>query len=143
MRLSTRYRITHSAISTPTSTRVSLEICTLPGSQVLSGYARGSNLMSLPNCTWAIELIARNMPIVTITNTSGDACSTGRMRMRSIAAPPTNEIAIARTIAIHTGTLRCVKKYTRYVEYNAISPWAKFKMPVVRNTSTSASAIDA
>ena len=69
--------------------------------------------MSLPNCTCAIELIARNIPMVTITRTSGDACSTGRISTRSIAAPPTKEIAMDSRIAIHTGRSCCAKNHTR------------------------------
>ena len=56
------------------------------------------------------------MPIVTITMTSGDDCSTGRITTRSITAPPMNEIAIARRIAIQTGMPVVVNYHTRYVE---------------------------
>jgi hypothetical protein len=90
-----------------------------------------------------IELSARNIPIVTITSTSGEERSTGRMTTRSINAPPMNEIAIAIRIAIQTGKFLAVKNQTRYVEYNAISPCAKLRMPVVRKISTNASASDA
>ena len=62
------------------------------------------------------ELIARNMPIVTITITSGDDRSTGRITTRSISAPPTNEIAIAMRIASHTGMPVVVNFHTMYVE---------------------------
>ena len=122
---------------------MSAEIRTLPGCHVLSGYARGRCLASDPNCTCAIELIARNNPIVTMTSTRGDACSTGRITTRSMPAPSTNEIAIDTTIATHTESPRSAKYHVRYVEYSAISPCAKFRMPVVLKINTSARASDA
>ena len=82
------------------------------------------------------------MPIVTMTITSGDDCSTGRMTNRSIAAPPRNESPTDNRIASHTGTPCSVNHHVRYVETRAISPWAKFKMPVVLKINTSASASD-
>src|SRR6476659_2312729 len=90
-----------------------------------------------------MEFRARNSPMVTMTSTSGDALSTGRMTTRSINAPPMKEMTTDRRIATITGTERSVKYQNKYVEYSAISPCAKLRMPVTRKISTSASASDA
>ena len=68
---------------------------------------------------------------MTITITSGDDRSTGRITTRSISAPPTNESTIDSRIASHTGTPLSVNYHVRYVENSAISPCAKLRMPVV------------
>ena len=74
----------------------------------------------------------RNSPIVTMTITSGDDRSTGRITNRSMAAPPPNDNTTVTRMASQTGSPRSVNQNMTYVENSAISPWAKLRMPVVR-----------
>jgi hypothetical protein len=60
-------------------------------------------LSSVPKKSCASELTARNMPIVTITMTSGELCSTGRMSSRSMSTPIANESTMDSRIASQTG----------------------------------------
>ena len=71
---------------------------TPPRSQFSLGYARGTFSASTPKMTCASEFSARNIPIVTITITSGDERSTGRITTRSMSAPPMNDSTTDRRI---------------------------------------------
>ena len=121
----------HSTASTPTSTRVSALMITPPTSQFSLGYARGTLSASTPQMTCAIEFNARNNPIVTMTITSGDDRSTGRITTRSMSAPPMNDRTTDSRIASQTGTPLSVNHHVRYVLTSAISPCAKLRIPVV------------
>ena len=69
-----------------------------------SGKSEGIFFGSVPNSSCAKELIARNMPRVTITALSGlRALSTGRMSTRSITAPARSEPAMDTAMAAPTG----------------------------------------
>ena len=104
------------------------------------GSARGKPRFSKPQIQPAAELMRMNRPSVTIRIVSGSSPSTGRIRMRSTAIPPTNEIANAETSASPSGSPVSTRPQAMNVENIAISPWAKFTSPVERKISTSASA---
>ena len=66
-------------------------------------------------------------------------CSTGRISSRSTPAPKMNDSTTAMAMATHTGRPRTawatpvptVRAKMMNVENIAISPWAKFRCPVV------------
>ncbi len=66
--------------------------------------------------------------------------STGRMSVRSIAAPAMKAIVIEITIAPTIATPLVASFQVMKVENRAISPVAKLSTPVVRKISTSATA---
>ena len=68
------------------------------------GNIEGIVCGSVPKMSCTIELIARNMPRVTITTFSGlRPTSTGRMSTRSMIAPPMNEMTMDSRTARTTG----------------------------------------
>ena len=81
-----------------------------------------------------------NSPSVTIRIVSSSCPSTGRMMIRSISIPPTNESGSAASRASPSGNPPWTSVQATKVENIAISPWAKLTIPVERKMSTSASA---
>ena len=81
-----------------------------------------------------------NRPSVTMRIVSGSESSTGRISTRSIAIPPRNDRTSVVTSASPSGTPPSTSPQAMKVENIAISPWAKFTIPVERKISTSASA---
>jgi hypothetical protein len=66
------------------------------------------------------------------TGANADSRSAGRIRLTSIAAPPTNASAAEMAIASSNGTPLSCSHHVTSVENNAISPCAKLMCPVPR-----------
>jgi hypothetical protein len=107
---SSAHRTRHSSRST--TTRPIVDFWTMAVSPSLENSSKlpdgnGDGIVwgSVPNTSWASELRPRNRPSVTITTLSGlRPVSTGRMRVRSIAAPAMKAMAIEMTMAPTTGS---------------------------------------
>ena len=94
----------HSTASTTIRAIVELRISVPARSTRPAGQGAGICCGSVPKRSWASELMARNMPSVTITTLSGlRPSSTGRISTRSMTAPPTKASAIDRRTASTTG----------------------------------------
>ena len=84
--------------------------------------------------------MAMKMPMVTMTMARTLSLPTGRIRVRSMIAPPTTETAMAARMANTTGKPLSARIQAMKVENMAISPWAKFSNEVERKIRTRASA---
>ena len=69
---------------------------------------------------------------MTITSVSTSPPSTGRMITRSISIPPTNDSASVPSSASASGNPASSRPQAMNVLNMAISPWAKFTIPVER-----------
>ena len=118
----------------------STETPTPPTSTLPSPNRLGKARLLKPQIQPAALLMRMNSPSVRITSVSVSPPSTGRMITRSISAPIRNASASVARNASPIGSPASTRPHARNVVNMAISPWAKFTIPVVRKISTSASA---
>ncbi len=88
----------------------------------------GNCLMVKSQIRPATLLMMANSAMKPATVVRIGACASGLNRMRSIAMPPTNEIASVSTKATQYGTPHWISCQAMKVENIAISPWAKFRL---------------
>jgi hypothetical protein len=134
----------HSRPTTASSTAMmpsdSIDSATSPSCAAPLGKMDGKPRLVYPQIQPAAALSSTSRPRVTISRVSGRPPSTGRISTRSMAMPPRNDSANAPSSASHNGRPLSCSAQAMNVENIAISPWAKFTIPVERKISTRASA---
>ena len=96
-----------------------------------------------PTCPASNALIPRNTAINATNTASGDRLESGRTIRSSAAAPIAKPKIMLMIAASHSGTfssmsgiVHVVASHAMNADRVAISPWAKFRWPVPRNTTT-------